>query len=1285
MATASGTPEARAPLSTTSGVKLVEYDKYIEGQLRKTRRQVRTVDVSSAMLILIAGTLAYLFAFTLVDHWAVTGGLGFAGRTLAWVLFLTGAIAWTGAALLPLSFRRINPVYAAHAIEQSRPSLKNSLVNFLLLRDRGEKVSPSILAAIERQAATSLSNVSIDHAVDRSKLILLGWALLAIVAVCAIYKAVSPKDPLRSFERVMVPWADIAAPTRVVIHAVEPGSAKVFREHFVKIKAQISGLRGGEEATLVYSTADGQVVDQAVPLTADGLNYAAELPPHSGGLQQDLDYWVTAGDAQSNRFHVKMLATPSILVDRITYGYPAYTQMSERSVERQGDLSAIEGTRITVEATANDAIKAAFIDFNCDGTRDLPMQIHDRQASISFSLELKKGTEEAKYSSYQVRFVNVDGEENPKPVRYKIEVTPDLPPEISFTEPDNPDAGELTLAPGGVLKMAVSAVDPDFKLAGVKLFAERNGQHLLERPLLAAPQSGPFSGPFLFDAKSLKLVAGDNVTFWAEAADNRAPEANRVETPHYQLRIVAPRDGQRGERNAKDNNSGDPQADKKNQDRRKPSEGDANEPKRERRDNQQDRDNSRQPGDRADGQGDQQDRDPKKRGGDKDPAPDNKPADNEPEKGEPRKPDRDPDRQGDDKQDDAPRKDQNDNESNPREQNENDRKNSRGAADSQRVDPDADPGKAFDKIINRAHEEQQKQQPNEKPDKDVPRAGPDQQEKQDRQEKQPKDDKKHGGEKNQDPPEAQKQNGDRQQDKQQDKNPADERNRGDAAQRQDEPNKQPGDKNQQGDPAANGKKQNDQQGQEQPDQPQGNDGPGAQKKGQKQQERGQEKQAGGRQDQNPADKDQKRPPQEDNPHNKQPGGGQGEGEKGDQQPGDKQPDGKKGNQPQGDDQQADEQQQPDEKNAQPQKGNKQGEKRPQEGADEQQDQPAGQQETRQQEGQKGQKQQKKDGQAGDGQSDDKPPEGEKQSREDQQGARPQKQKPPSKNDSSGQQQQEQPDGDQQGAPNQQQGEGQNEGQKSPSSNKDNKGPSKTADEKQNADGGEPDGFRNQKPEKNPDGQQGQAGSQGQKGKPSQTNKENQSSPTDESGAPDDAQTKDNKATPDKPQAEGQEPEPQQPGEGPTRSKKGLGGNARGPEDKEEKQQQNDQQQSQDKKGGSGDANSQGDAGAGKPGGNKNGSPEAQAENAPREKKPGQNEPGKQDSDEPESPSQSKKQSDSKGGESGDRSGGGGQGGGQRSNSQGTGSFYLRKVTFGVAFIFLSRGEFRGLPARPPGA
>ena len=715
MATASGTPEAREPFTTRTTVRHVDYDKYIDKQLRRTRRQVRTVDLSSAILILVAGVLGYLLLATLVDHWLVSGGLGYAGRTLAWAICLTAAVTWTGYILLPLVFRRINPVYAAHAIEESRPTLKNSLVNFLLLRERGEKMSPGVMAAIEQQAATRLSQVTIEHAVDRSKLVILAWVLLGIVAICAIYKVASPKDPLRSFERMIAPWADIPSPTRVDISSVDPGSTKAFREHFVKVSAAVSGLRSGEEVTLRYSTADGQMIDQVVPMNGDGFTFSAELPPSAGGLQQDLEYWVTAGDATSRRLHIRMLQTPSIVIDRVTYEYPAYTEMTRKTVEHQGDLAGIEGTKVTIEASANDTISSAFIDFECDGTRDLPMQVHDRQASITIPLQLSKGTSESEHASYQLRFVNADGEENPKPIRYKIEVTPDLAPDIRFTEPEVTQSSEITLAPGEVLKMAVSAVDPDFKLASVTLVAERMGQKV-EHPLLPAPQAGQFSASFLFDTKKVKLSPGDTVMYWAEAVDNKQPEPNRVETPHYALRIAAlkpeqPPQAREGEK------SGQSSASQQNPDNRRPPEGDQTDPNREKHDDPADKDDQRQRENRRGKPEDQTPRDPRNQR-----AGDNAAAEKRPDERQPQD-QRRPGEQRDENHRDATEQDKQpapQKNKGTDEQSRQQGKRPPEAPEDRRVDPDADPGGALQKVLNRMREEQQKQE--KKPDQDVPRA-----------------------------------------------------------------------------------------------------------------------------------------------------------------------------------------------------------------------------------------------------------------------------------------------------------------------------------------------------------------------------------------------------------------------------------------------------------------------------------------------------------------------------------------------------------------------------------
>ncbi len=139
---------------------------------QKTRQHVKWVDIAGTLMTLAGGTLALSARWW---PWSIIGccakDWASGGRLLALIALVVGGGTYAAIDLLPLLLRRINPVYAAHAIEQSRPTLKNTLVNFLLLRSSREGVSQSVYQAVEQQAAARLSQVHVESAVDRSKLI----------------------------------------------------------------------------------------------------------------------------------------------------------------------------------------------------------------------------------------------------------------------------------------------------------------------------------------------------------------------------------------------------------------------------------------------------------------------------------------------------------------------------------------------------------------------------------------------------------------------------------------------------------------------------------------------------------------------------------------------------------------------------------------------------------------------------------------------------------------------------------------------------------------------------------------------------------------------------------------------------------------------------------------------------------------------------------------------------------------------------------------------------------
>ncbi len=533
------TRDSTATAASPRNAQVVEFEEFIEAQLSKTRGHVRSVDIAGSLMLLAAGTLGLLLVAVIFDHWIVSGGLGFWGRALFLAVFVIGATTFLATQVLPLLVRKINPLYAAQTIERSQPTLKNALVNFLFFRADRSGVNPVVYEAVEEQAATGLAGAHADAAVDRSKLIHVGYVLLGILLVCAVYAIVSPKDLFQTAGRIAMPWAEISAPTQTRITEVVPGAAQAFRGQQVAVSAQIHGLAEGDKAVLYYSTDDGQIVDRAVALAppAEGYKYACGLPGGEASLQQDVTYRIEAGDAISPEYRITVVAAPTIFVRSLEYKYPSYTGLVSQRVEREGDIKAIEGTEITLDALANGEIQTAYVDFACDGKPDLRMRADGDLAKVSFRLKLNEDRASAEHPSYQVTFTNAAGQQNPQPVQHQIEVTRDLSPEIEFIAPRQE---EMDLPLNGELEWEVVANDPDFKLGLVKLSATRGKQPLFDKLLLSEPHRGQFVAKFKFQPEKLGLKAGDVVEYSALAEDNKSPGPNRTETAKRRVRIISP-------------------------------------------------------------------------------------------------------------------------------------------------------------------------------------------------------------------------------------------------------------------------------------------------------------------------------------------------------------------------------------------------------------------------------------------------------------------------------------------------------------------------------------------------------------------------------------------------------------------------------------------------------------------------------------------------------------------------------------------------------------------------
>jgi collagen type III alpha len=504
---------------------LKAYDSHVELQLKRSRSQVRMLDLVTSLMQVAIRVLVIVMAVALVDHWIIA--LPSWGRLAT--LLLLGTVVAHGFFLriMPLLIWRINPLYAAQQIEQSMPSLKNGLINYVLLRGTPQHVHLAVLGALGRTTATQLNQEPDQQFADHRQLLKTGYLLILVFGCFAAYVIVSPKSPLQTFHRVLAPWGDIARPSRVEILEVKPGTTDVYFSESVKMTAQIKGATERDEVVVIYSSVDGQLLNRQVTLkrsessSSNRISYhEVTFPPGEEGIEQDLVYQLKVGDAVSEQYRLSVIPVPTIVVQRVEYEYPPYTGLPPRVTSDRADISAVEGTQVAIYGRANQAIRSASLDlYSSENVRPLSrgMDIDGLNTRGTLLLEFNSDRRTQRFQGYELRFTNKHKERGASPIRHRIEMLRDLPPEIELLTPKAP---EVEVPLNGSLQVEVRAIDPDFGLSQVLVKDDRN---LFKTPLLNDENGmdGQFLHQFVIEPAQLGLQAGDSLTFYLVAKDNR--------------------------------------------------------------------------------------------------------------------------------------------------------------------------------------------------------------------------------------------------------------------------------------------------------------------------------------------------------------------------------------------------------------------------------------------------------------------------------------------------------------------------------------------------------------------------------------------------------------------------------------------------------------------------------------------------------------------------------------------------------------------------------------------
>lgn len=514
------------------------YDTLVEENISQVRQKIRLADLGRGMLALACLLLGYALVVAGLDlsmgardaWWSV------AVRLVAFVGMLVGV-----SVLGVRTFRRfaanVNPYFAARRLEESIPESKNSVINWLDLKDAA--LPPAIHQAVGMRAARDVKKADPDlSAAPRDKWKLALATVVFAMGLVALF-AVKPHQFGPLMARAFVPLnAGTLAPT-TTIEILKPTSAEAPAnqrvEFLAKIEGSVPAANTAAAPSLHYRYATNDVAVR-VPLEEDtNGHWSARLSPDQ--LRTGLYWKITAGDAATLETQLRVRAQPFVTRFEATYAYRPYRKLAPETVRMPNDwmptprIFGHRGTNVVLKARLNAPAKTGLLELDLHGVKKTlvgDVSTTEPQTLVfHFTLD-KPGT-------FRVLFETPEGEKNHDRSPYILDVLEDGTPMVELVVP-----GKDLIAPAnGTVLLAGVALD-DFGVSGLTLQLALNAKSGL-RPLASIPyvpkaklqfDDGTYPPRVEYvesllldqlrgiDKQLVPLAAGDEITYWLEATDN---------------------------------------------------------------------------------------------------------------------------------------------------------------------------------------------------------------------------------------------------------------------------------------------------------------------------------------------------------------------------------------------------------------------------------------------------------------------------------------------------------------------------------------------------------------------------------------------------------------------------------------------------------------------------------------------------------------------------------------------------------------------------------------------
>lgn len=440
-------------------------------------------------------------------------------------------ILFLGPPFFDLLFRRRHPSDNDIALRLGLhwQKIQDRLANALQLIDGRERhatqYSTELIDEAIQEISRPLHNKKFTDLLDRKRMRKRAGYLTLIYIAIAIFVLIAPDFWRTGLARTFYPNT-MLSPEESLAFDVKPGNITLPKGDPLQVRASIRGISAEK---LFLHVVNEQRVEKIEMIKTTGDTFYYEI----ASVKDSLKYFVSCRRGKSASFSVSIIEFPILRSLQIILTPPAYTALGPVILDKNiGDITALKGTRVAWDATANKRLRKGELVFT--GGRKVPFRVMDHRISTSFTI-----LEEDVYT-YQL--MDILGLESSNPITYHIQMLTDHYPFIRILAPGK----DIDLGEDMVLPLIVQAQD-DYGITRIHLAYQvlTNAEAAVDSsrfhylPLPIPPENKEqMQIAFRWDLSASPLLPNEVVVYYVAVYDNDTVNGpKKTKSPLYRARF----------------------------------------------------------------------------------------------------------------------------------------------------------------------------------------------------------------------------------------------------------------------------------------------------------------------------------------------------------------------------------------------------------------------------------------------------------------------------------------------------------------------------------------------------------------------------------------------------------------------------------------------------------------------------------------------------------------------------------------------------------------------------